>query len=176
MVCCSAGRVRSSERLNWKRSFHINFCRRGLFVFCILLLRRRRTVWPLLALFHLLCQPKIQTVWDGSDVLVKRLTKRSDCVTVRSSGLYRCLRPPFVLRGSLPARRVGRWQRLQLDSDTNYPVELPPNWQRTQTAVCCSVTPPLASLSLPVSLVMNLSSFLCPAPSVSITSTLSFSL
>lgn len=156
-----SGRVRSSELLHWKR-----------LLFYVRLFRRRRTVWPLFSLF---IKPKIQTDRDGSDVLVKRLAKRSDCVMVPSPGLYRCLSSTFC-----PPRQPASPQSRAVTASSSWTLTpiIPPSFPKLAThtnarLLLCHTT---SGFSLTSCQPRYESLSLCPPPSVSITFTLSFSL
>lgn len=122
-----------------------------------------------------LIKPKIQTDRDDSDVLVKRLAKRSDCVMVPSPGLYRCLSSTFC-----PPRQPASPQSRAVTASSSWTLTpiIPPSFPKLAThtnarLLLCHTT---SGFSLTSCQPRYESLSLCPPPSVSITFTLSFSL
>lgn len=111
VVCCLAGRVRSSELLHWKR-----------LLFYVRLFRRRRTVWPLFSLFN---QAK-DTNWAGR---FRRLSEEiSEALRLCHGSIPRSLSLSLVHLLSSEAvcqpAESSSDSLFKLDSDTNYPAEL----------------------------------------------------
>lgn len=122
-----------------------------------------------------LIKPKIQTDRDDSDVLVKRLARRSDCVMVPSPGLYRCLSSTFC-----PPRQSASPQSRAVTASSSWTLTpiIPPSFPKLAThtnarLLLCHTT---SGFSLTSCQPRYESLSLCPPPSVSITFTLSFSL
>lgn len=110
------------------------------------------------SLFYRLCQLKIESDFKQSDFPGERISACSDCVVIPSlsSGLYHCLRPPFVLGETVCWPAVPS-DALQLDSDTNYPAKLSKLATHSNVHPSHCQTTADFSLSLPFTLVISLS-------------------